>query len=221
MSTIFISYAREDRPKAKQLAEALEQKGWTVWWDIVIPAGKKFGDVILEKLNTADAILVLWSESSIKSDWVLDEAQVAKKRNVLIPVFIERVNPPLGYGQIHAADLVGWNGSANAQNFFRLVQDIAEMIRTSPDIDVVDTSENAYSIGLKFYGLGKYIEAYPLLLIEARKGEANAQFYLGKMYDLGWGVTQNYEDAVKWYRLSAKQGNTYAQANLKLLGEIW
>jgi hypothetical protein len=36
MSDIFISYAREDRPRAQQLAEALAGQGWDVWWDYSI-----------------------------------------------------------------------------------------------------------------------------------------------------------------------------------------
>ena len=33
MSDIFISYASRDRPKAQVLAQALMQRGWSVWWD--------------------------------------------------------------------------------------------------------------------------------------------------------------------------------------------
>ena len=33
MSDIFISYAREDRPRVEHLAAAFEQRGWAVWWD--------------------------------------------------------------------------------------------------------------------------------------------------------------------------------------------
>ena len=46
------------------------------------------------------------------------------------------------------------------------------------------------------------------------QGEANAQFQLGDMYEQGQGVPQDYEEAVKWYRLAADQGNAYAQVNL-------
>jgi hypothetical protein len=35
MSDIFISYAREDRPRVERLAAALEQCGWSVWWDML------------------------------------------------------------------------------------------------------------------------------------------------------------------------------------------
>jgi TIR domain len=42
LSDIFISYAREDLRRAKQLAEALKAQGWSVFWDRTIPAGKSW-----------------------------------------------------------------------------------------------------------------------------------------------------------------------------------
>ena len=53
MSDIFISYAREDCPRAEAIAEALEGHGWSVWWDWNIPAGKTFRQVIQEHLDKA------------------------------------------------------------------------------------------------------------------------------------------------------------------------
>ena len=38
-----------------------------------------------------------------------------------------------------------------------------------------------------------------------------AQHNLGNCYYKGDGVEQNYEEAVKWYRNAAKQGDSYAQ----------
>jgi TPR repeat protein len=37
------------------------------------------------------------------------------------------------------------------------------------------------------------------------------------MYDFGRGVTQNYAEAVKWYKLAAAQGDAKAQHNLGLM----
>jgi len=39
------------------------------------------------------------------------------------------------------------------------------------------------------------------------------------MYYNGRGVLQDYEEAVFWYRLSAEQGDAYAQRNLGLMYE--
>ena len=45
MSDIFISYKREDVPLAKSLAELLTAKGWSVWWDHNILAGKDYSNL--------------------------------------------------------------------------------------------------------------------------------------------------------------------------------
>ena len=47
--------------------------------------------------------------------------------------------------------------------------------------------------------------------LDAEKGNAEAQYYLGCCYYSGEGVKQDYEEAVKWYKLSAEQGYADAQ----------
>ncbi len=125
MADIFISYAREDIEAAQRLAMALEQQGWSVFWDRRIPAGRRFADIIAEQLAAARCVIALWSRAALASDWVLDEAEDARNRNVLAPAFIERVDPPMGFRRIHAADLVGWQGQPAHGEFQRLIEDIA------------------------------------------------------------------------------------------------
>ena len=48
----------------------------------------------------------------------------------------------------------------------------------------------------------------------AKAGTPEAQFDLGRMYDFGQGVPQNYEEAVRWYSLAAEQGHAPAQSIL-------
>ena len=49
----------------------------------------------------------------------------------------------------------------------------------------------------------------------ANRGVADAQFYLGTLYDLGLGgVRQDFVEAVKWYQLAAEQGDPRAQSSL-------
>ena len=52
--------------------------------------------------------------------------------------------------------------------------------------------------------------------LAAEQGDASAQFQLGRMYYEGWGVVQDYAEAVRWYRLAADQGLAAAQYNLGL-----
>ncbi len=50
--------------------------------------------------------------------------------------------------------------------------------------------------------------------LAADKGYATAQFFLGIMYDDGYGVPEDDTEAVKWWRLAADQGVAVAQSNL-------
>lgn len=128
MSDIFISYAREDRGRAEQLAHVFESQGWTVWWDKVIPPGRRYEDVIGEELAGADVVVVLWSRTSVASDWVKDEAAAGAERGVLVPALVEKVSPPLGFRQLQAADLSEWDGSPDDESLKGLLRVASRLI---------------------------------------------------------------------------------------------
>jgi len=55
---------------------------------------------------------------------------------------------------------------------------------------------------------------------DAEAGDSKAQLILGTLFEDGTGnLSQDYESAIKWYRLSADQGYAKAQYNLGLLYE--
>ena len=101
MIDVFISYAREDRAQAAELAQLLEQAGYTVWWDWKLIGGHQYRDIINQKLTEAKKVIVLWSTTSVASAFVIDEAQDAKDQNKLIPIAIDKIKPPLGFRDIH------------------------------------------------------------------------------------------------------------------------
>ena len=122
--TLFLSYGRADRVVAERLGDALKKAGFDVWWDALIEGGAVFTKSIETALDAADAVIVLWSKTSIESDWVRDEAGRGRDRKRLIPVSIDGSEPPLGFRQYHAIDLSKWNGTAKADAFGRLVASI-------------------------------------------------------------------------------------------------
>src|SRR5512141_2304741 len=72
---------------------------------------------------------------------------------------------------------------------------------------------------VKAYRRGDFNTAYQLIKPQAEKGDADAQFILGFLYDEGKGVPQDYAEAAKWYGRAAKQGNKSAQHNLGLIDD--
>ena len=67
------------------------------------------------------------------------------------------------------------------------------------------------------YKKGNYVQDIELFRPLAAKGDVDAQYNLGMMYDYGKGVTQDYKEAVKWYLLAAEQGSASAQYNLGVM----
>ena len=124
MSDIFISYSSADKEKAEQLANSFAQQGWSVWWDRQIPPGKSFDDVIENALNAARCVIVLWSKDSVSSRWVKTEAAEAAVKGILVPVLIEKVNIPLEFKRIEAADLSDWTGNEVHFEFNHLLKQL-------------------------------------------------------------------------------------------------
>jgi hypothetical protein len=79
MPDIFLSYSRVDQAIAQRFAEAFQQEGFSVWWDVVLKAGEAYDEVTEKALNDAKAVVVLWSKNSVGSRWVRAEATQANE----------------------------------------------------------------------------------------------------------------------------------------------
>ena len=113
MADIFISYKREDQEehgRVRPIAEALSAEGYDVFYDVQVPPGSSWESVLQSKINAARAVVVLWSQASVDSDWVKEEAEMAKNAGKLIPVFLDPVQPPFGFARIEGANLADWDG---------------------------------------------------------------------------------------------------------------
>jgi hypothetical protein len=86
LADVFISYSKKDHDEARLLAAFLEAEGYSVWWDASLVSGDSFRKVIMTELGRARAVVVIWTEDSINSDWVLSEAGRAHADRKLIPV---------------------------------------------------------------------------------------------------------------------------------------
>lgn len=115
MARVFLSYSRQDQAKAEAVATALERHAHEVWWDSHLEGGSRYASEIEEELKRADAVVVIWSQSSVRSSWVQDEAAEGRNTGRLVPVVIDDSQPPLGFRQFQAIDLRQWNGRPGAK----------------------------------------------------------------------------------------------------------
>lgn len=129
MSDIFISYSSKDRTKTKALVKVLENEGWSVWWDKNIPPGEGFVKAINEALDKAKCIVVLWSKSSIKSDWVFEEALEGKNRKILIPAKIDSVDIPFGFRVEQTVNLSRWSKGNKAASIQEMIGAIRQLVK--------------------------------------------------------------------------------------------
>ena len=129
MASIFLSYAREDRAFAAEIARVLEGAGHSVWWDSRIGGGEEFGAEIEAALGEAEVVLVAWSKESVKSRWVRDEASVGGDTGRLVPVSIDGSLPPMGFRQFHTLDLREWKGGKRNERTAELLHSVERRLK--------------------------------------------------------------------------------------------
>lgn len=141
MANVFLSYARGDMERVRPLAIALESDGHSVWWDSHISGGAEFAGAIEEALASANVVVVCWSETSVRSAWVRDEAAAGRNGGRLLPVSLDGCLPPLGFGQYHTIDLSDWNGRTRSRALDPLKAAIREKASTALPGEVAPTPQ--------------------------------------------------------------------------------
>ena len=134
MADIFVSYKTEDRARVAPLVDALVAEGLSVWWDVHIEGGAAWRASIERELEAAACVIVVWSEGSVGDGghFVQDEAARGQRRGVCLPVAIDRVEPPLGFGQHQVLNLVGWRGARRDPRFLNVLAAARAVIARSP-----------------------------------------------------------------------------------------
>jgi len=140
---IFVSYKAEDRSRLRPLVTALEAEGFTVWWDTHIGGGAHWREDIEQHLEAAKCVIVAWSKRSVgpAGDFVRDEANHARKRGAYLPICIDPVEPPLGFGEVQAIALKRWRGNRGDPRFLAIADAVRHLI-AGEDIAHIDLGKH-------------------------------------------------------------------------------
>jgi hypothetical protein len=128
MTDIFLSYSHQDQEFADHVVGALEAEGFSVWWDHAIPPGQTWDSFIAKGISEAKAVIVLWSRISASSDWVKEEASIARTRSQYLPVQIDDADPPIGFSRIQAAQLKNWDGNRKSPQWQMLIGEVRRVM---------------------------------------------------------------------------------------------
>jgi serine/threonine-protein kinase len=137
MSDVFVSYKAEDRRRVQPLVHALEADGHSVWWDEQIGGGDAWREMIETELDAARSVIVVWSKHSIGPEgrFVRDEASRAMERGVYLPVRMDDVRLPLGFGETQALPLTGWRGSRSDARYKAVLAAVKRLAGTGSTND--------------------------------------------------------------------------------------
>ena len=89
---VFLSYNRRDAKRAAEIADALREAKFTVWFDKNIPSGSDWREEIQCKISRARCVVLYWSKRAEKSWWVAYEAFSAQQLGKLIITSFDDIN---------------------------------------------------------------------------------------------------------------------------------
>ena len=126
-TSVFVSYARVDQKAALPVIRAIEEAGYAVWWDGKLEGGERYLQTTDTALESAKAVVVLWSKTSAGSHWVHDEAMRGRDHRCLVPISIDGAEPPLGFRQFQTIDLSGHGRKAKAAALEAVIRAVAAL----------------------------------------------------------------------------------------------
>ena len=212
MGYAFISYSSQDYAYAQTMHKVCTDLGIKTWMAPGdIPAGNSYAGVITNALKGADCLVLLLTDHAQNSKWVDREVERALTYNkMVIPIALEdiRLNDNfefyLGNQQIVPVKQLDRNNAdfIKVLNQIKAITGIVEEQKSPEGEPKIENTE------------------YIFFLRRAESGDVSAQSALGRMFENGQGVSQDYTKACEWFRKAAEQNDTYAQYSLGRLYEL-
>lgn len=109
----------------------LEAAGFEVWWDQHLMPGESYSSRIMQEIDKATCLVVLWSINSVNSDWVRGEAVVADEAGKLVPLRMDNTRIPPPFNMKQTIDLSQWGGLPSEQCWLDTIRAIERVVDPS------------------------------------------------------------------------------------------
>lgn len=137
--TIFFSYSRDDSKFVMELAKDLRAAGAKVWLDqLDIEPGSRWDSSVEKALQESNTLLVVLSNSSVKSHNVMDEVSYALEENKkVVPLLMENCQIPFRLRRLQYADFSGnrETGLKHLVDALKLEQNVAKKLVDSKPLE--------------------------------------------------------------------------------------
>lgn len=128
MSDVFLSYKREDRARVDTLNALLVDLDLDVWYDAGLEVGVEWERRILDEAEHTKAMIVCWTFAACSSHWVMREAEIGRRRGVLVPVMLAPSAPVPPFDTLQAADLTQWDGAPDHPEIQKVLLKLEQLV---------------------------------------------------------------------------------------------
>ncbi|PWR69857.1 TIR domain-containing protein [Methanospirillum lacunae] len=160
---IYLSYSSKDQEIAQKITTKLEAAGHQIWKDKYFKKGDNFIQQIIDVLNDINIFIVIISESSLKSEWVMQElssialVDLSSKISRILPILVENCSLPQYLWNYKSFDLT--------TNFDLGMQEIIKELADKPSTEILTKSTKKRSYDSEITSLSESLRAGRLTLI--------------------------------------------------------
>lgn len=183
---IYLSYSSKDREIAIQIANKLEKAGHEIYKNKNFKKGNNFIQQIIDILNDIDIFIVIISENSLNSEWVMQElssvalADLSSKKNRILPILVDKNTLPLYLWNYQSFDLT--------TNFDLGIENIINKLANITLADLSTISDKKRSYDTEITSLSESLDTGRLTLICGAGVSIGAG--IPSWYDLLMSLTQ-------------------------------